>query len=79
MIHITSKFKCKDTDGEEHIVIRAACWDTGLNRNYLEYIIEMPGHTIKNKDGKGTSYYPTTYMTAGELEIELDLETRVDI
>ena len=50
MIHITAKFKCKDTDGDEHIVLKAACWDTGLNAYHNEYIIEMPGHVIKTKD-----------------------------
>jgi|TARA_R110002072_G_C7716142_1_gene514471 hypothetical protein len=79
MIHITAKFKCKDTDGDEHIVLKAACWDTGLNAYHNEYIIEMPGHVIKTKDSVDTGFYPTCYLTAGEMDIELDLETRIDI
>jgi len=79
MIHITSKFKCKDIDGSEHIVLTVSYWDTGLNKYVRKNMIEMPGHDIKNKNGVKTGFYPTTYMTAGQLDIELDLETRVDI
>lgn len=79
MIHITAKFKCKDTDGEEHIVLKAACWDTGLNAYHNDYIIELQGQAIKTKDSVDTMFYPTSYMTAGEMDIELDLETRIDI
>ena len=79
MIHITAKFKCKDTDGEEHIVISAVYWDTGLNRNIRKYFIELPGHSIKNKEGVENGYYPTQYMTPSQLDIELDIETGIDI
>ena len=79
MIHITAKFKCKDTEGNEHIVLKVSCWDTGLNAHHHNYLIEMPGHTIAGKDGVDRGYYPTSYMTSGELDIELDLETRIDI
>lgn len=79
MIHITAKFKCKDTDGDEHIVLHVVCWDQTNNVNIRKDMIEMPGHYIKDKDGKRTSYYPTSYMTAGDLEIELDLETKIDL
>ena len=79
MIHITAKFKCKDTEGEEHIVISAVYWDTGLNKNIRKYFIELPGGPIKTKDGVENGYYPTSYLTAGEMDIELDLETGIDI
>ena len=79
MIHITSKFKCKDTDGDEHIVLSVACWDTGLNDYTRKFMIELPGHTIAGEDGVDRGYYPTTYLTSGEMDIELDLETKVDI
>ena len=42
-------------------------------------MIEMPGHYIKDKDGLSNGYYPTSYMTAGEMGIELDLESKVEI
>lgn len=79
MIHITGKYKCKDTDGDEHIVLHVVCWDQANNVNIRKDMIEMPGHYIKDKDGLSNGYYPTSYMTAGEMGIELDLESKVEI
>jgi hypothetical protein len=79
MIHITGKYKCKDTDGDEHIVLSVVYWDTGLNKNIRKYFIELSGHYIKDKNGLSNGYYPTTYLTAGEMDIELDLESKVEI
>ena len=79
MIYITSKFKCKDADGDEHIVLSVAYWDIGLNKYVRKNMIEMPGHDIKNEDGVKTGYYETTYLTASEMDIELNLNTRIDI
>lgn len=74
MIHITAKYKCKDTTGQEHTVLHVVCWDQANNVNIRKDMIELKGFDMK--DG---GYYPTSYMTAGELDIELDLETRIDI
>jgi len=79
MIHITGKYKCKDTDGEEHIVIGVVYWDKGLNKNIRKYFIEFPGGTVASEDGVDTGYYPTTYLTASEMDIELDLQDKIEI
>jgi len=62
MVHILRKYKCEDTDGEIHIVLDVAYWDTGLNTNIRKSFIEI-------YDGD-----TTMYMTPGELSIKLDLE-----
>lgn len=79
MIHITAKYKCKDTTGEEHTVLHVVCWDQANNVNIRKDMIELKGFDIKDENGVSTGYYPTSYMTAGELDIELDFETRIDI
>ena len=79
MLHITGKYKCKDKDGDEHIVLTVAYWDTGLNKYVRKDMIEIPGHTIASEDGVDTGYYPTTYLTAGEMDIELELQDKIEI
>ena len=79
MIHITGKYKCKDTNGDEHIVLTVVCWDSGQNVHIRKHMIEIPGGYIKDKNGLSNGYYPTSYMTAGELDIELDLESKIEI
>lgn len=79
MIHITTKYKCKDTEGDEHIVLHVVCWDQANNVNIRKDMIEMPGHDIINEDGVKTGFYPTCYMTASQLDIELDFETKIDL
>jgi len=79
MIHITAKYKCKDTTGQEHTVLHVVCWDQANNLYIRKDMIELKGFDIVNEDGVSTGYYPTSYMTANELDIELDLETRIDI